>query len=93
MSTVDGSTVAVFTIHDATNCDWEDITLGPGPDGHTYIYIGDVGGNASKYTLFQLVVMSDHSHFFLLTNFPDFSCILFQFSSAAQFYFHGPRLF
>ena len=49
INSVDGSTIAVFTIRDASNCDWEDITLGPGPEGHTYIYIGDVGGNSSEY--------------------------------------------
>ena len=25
--------------------DWEDITLGPGPNGIDYIYIGDIGNN------------------------------------------------
>lgn len=27
------------------NCDWEDIAVGTGPYGQSYIYIGDIGGN------------------------------------------------
>lgn len=48
VSTRTGHTMAVLTISGATNCDWEDISLGTGPGGYTYIYIGDVGGNTRK---------------------------------------------
>ena len=41
----DGSLRATFNILDSVNCDWEDISVGPGPDGDNYIYVGDIGGN------------------------------------------------
>jgi hypothetical protein len=32
------------------NRDWEDITLGPGPDpDKTYVYVGDIGDNKAQY--------------------------------------------
>ena len=32
------------------NRDWEDITIGPGPEeGKTYIYVGDIGDNKAQY--------------------------------------------
>jgi hypothetical protein len=34
----------------AENRDWEDITIGPGPDSSkTYIYVGDIGDNLARY--------------------------------------------
>jgi hypothetical protein len=33
----------------ATNRDWEDITIGPGPQGEHYIYVGDIGDNLAQY--------------------------------------------
>lgn len=32
-----------------SNRDWEDIAVGPGPDGSSYIYIADIGDNEAKY--------------------------------------------
>ncbi len=43
----DGNTRAKLTINNATNCDWEDISVGVGPGGTPHIYIGDTGGNSS----------------------------------------------
>jgi hypothetical protein len=40
-----GRTLARYTVPEATNVDWEDIALGPGPDGKPAIYIGDIGDN------------------------------------------------
>lgn len=40
------------TVHlpEANNRDWEDITIGSGPEnGKNYIYIGDIGDNAAVY--------------------------------------------
>ena len=35
-----------FTVAGATNIDWEDIAIGPGPrPGAWYLYIGEIGGN------------------------------------------------
>ncbi len=42
----------IFILAGATNRDWEDIAVGPGPEpGVSYIYVGDIGDNSSrKYT-------------------------------------------
>ncbi len=40
-----------FMVAGARNRDWEDITVGKGPDDAlTYLYIGDIGDNNSQYT-------------------------------------------
>ncbi|MFH1727012.1 MAG: putative Ig domain-containing protein [Pseudomonadota bacterium] len=40
----------------ASNHDWEDIAIGPGPDENTeYIYIGDVGDNSETRTNYKVV--------------------------------------
>ena len=31
------------------NRDWEDISVGPGPDNKTYLYIGEIGDNFAQY--------------------------------------------
>ncbi|HEY9047089.1 MAG TPA: hypothetical protein VIN08_14390 [Ohtaekwangia sp.] len=37
-------------LKDIDNRDWEDMTVGPGPDPNkTYIYIGDIGDNNARY--------------------------------------------
>lgn len=41
----------------AKNRDWEDIAVGPGKDGHSSIYVGDIGDNSAQYeyiTVFRL---------------------------------------
>ncbi len=43
-----GKTIATFRLEGATNRDWEDIALGPGPDSTNYIYVGDIGDNHSR---------------------------------------------
>lgn len=45
----DGTLVATYTIEGATNTDWEDIAVGPGPQrGASYLYVGDIGGNLPR---------------------------------------------
>ncbi len=42
----DGSASAVYELTGATNEDWEDLALGPGPmAGRSYLYVGDIGDN------------------------------------------------
>jgi len=42
----DGGNLAEFTLTGATNVDWEDIAVGPGPTpGVNYVYVGDIGDN------------------------------------------------
>ena len=40
--------LGAYTIDGATNVDWEDIAVGPGPQpGTSYLYVADIGDNAS----------------------------------------------
>jgi hypothetical protein len=42
----DGSLVSTYTVDGATNTDWEDIAVGPGPERNTsYLFVGDIGQN------------------------------------------------
>ena len=48
---IDGSHLGIYYLSGASNRDWEDIAVGPGPvDGLDYIYVGDIGDNDSQYT-------------------------------------------
>jgi hypothetical protein len=41
-----GDSLGSFSVNAAQNRDWEDISIGPGPqDGKSYLYIGDIGDN------------------------------------------------
>lgn len=43
-----GESVGVWRVTGAEAVDWEDISVGPGPDaGKSYLYIGDIGDNSS----------------------------------------------
>ncbi len=44
-----GARKATVLLANATNRDWEDIAIGPGPEGKTYLYIGDIGDNEAKH--------------------------------------------
>lgn len=45
-----GKLLATYYLADATNFDWEDIAIGPGPEAdETYLYVGDVGDNVAMY--------------------------------------------
>jgi hypothetical protein len=54
----DGSLKGKLRIPNATNRDWEDLTIGPGPQaGTTYLYIaeiGDNGANAAECAIYRL---------------------------------------
>jgi hypothetical protein len=42
-----GDLLGSFPVEGATNVDWEDLALGPGPtSGQSYLYLGDIGDNA-----------------------------------------------
>lgn len=42
--------VGSLKLLNATNRDWEDIAVGPGPEiGKTYVYVGDIGDNSALY--------------------------------------------
>jgi hypothetical protein len=45
-----GKQKATIWLANATNRDWEDIAIGPGPEeGKSYVYVGDIGDNDQKY--------------------------------------------
>ena len=44
----DGRLIGSIRVPDAVNVDWEDIALGPGRDGRTALYLGDIGDNARR---------------------------------------------
>ncbi len=45
-----GTKRAYFDVTGASNRDWEDIAVGPGPDPtKTYIYLGEIGDNNNKH--------------------------------------------
>jgi hypothetical protein len=43
--TVEGKTLAKYSLANAACIDWEDIAIGSGPDGLWYLYVGDTGTN------------------------------------------------
>ena len=46
----EGEELGKIELEKATNRDWEDIAVGPGPDGKSYIYIGEIGDNAAIHS-------------------------------------------
>ena len=57
LSASNGNLLAKLDIANATNFDWEDITVGPGPEkGESYIYVGDIGGNTDQvgYAIYRV---------------------------------------
>lgn len=51
----DGTVKGKITIPNATNRDWEEMAIGPGPqDGVNYLYIGDIGDNNAQTALYQI---------------------------------------
>lgn len=46
----DGSDAGTFRIRNTGNRDWEDMSIGPGPEtGINYLYVADIGDNDMKY--------------------------------------------
>jgi hypothetical protein len=67
-----GRTLAEIVLVGATAVDWEDIALGPGPGGESFIYVGDIGDNAARvggeprasidvYRVAEPLILSDES--------------------------------
>jgi hypothetical protein len=47
----DGRDLGEYELEPATNVDWEDIAVGPGPvAGVSYLYVADIGGNIAPRT-------------------------------------------
>jgi hypothetical protein len=45
---VSGRALLALTLEGAPSSDWEDIAVGPGPDGSSQLFIGDIGDNAVR---------------------------------------------
>ena len=45
---VTGTQLGTFTLTGVKAIDWEDISVGPGPNSGSYLYIGDIGDNAAR---------------------------------------------
>jgi hypothetical protein len=45
----EGEELGKIVLAKTVNRDWEDIAVGPGPDGKSYIYIGEIGDNAAVH--------------------------------------------
>ena len=44
-----GNELGKISFEGLTNRDWEDIAVGPGPNGSFYIYVAEIGDNEAKY--------------------------------------------
>jgi hypothetical protein len=52
-----GETLGTYTLSGAKAVDWEDIEVAAGPDGKSYIYVGDIGDNGlsrSSVTVYRV---------------------------------------
>lgn len=48
---MDGTHLGIYNLSGASNRDWEDIAVGPGPvDGLHYIYVGEIGDNDAEFS-------------------------------------------
>ncbi len=75
----------------ATNRDWEDIAIGPGPvDGETYIYVGDIGDNKSAreyltiYRFAEPTISSANKKSGFRIEISEFSTIKFRYPDGAR---------
>lgn len=51
----DGKVRGKLAIPNTTNRDWEDMTIGPGPQANTnYLYIAEIGDNNARYGLYTV---------------------------------------
>lgn len=44
-----GVATGKVTLENAVNRDWEDIAVGPGPKGKSYVYVAEIGDNLARY--------------------------------------------
>lgn len=44
-----GNEIGKIVLKDTENRDWEDIAVGPGPDGKSYVYVAEIGDNAGVH--------------------------------------------
>ena len=49
-----GNELGKLELSGLSNRDWEDIAIGPGPNGSSYIYVAEIGDNEAKYNQIYL---------------------------------------
>ncbi|GMQ24789.1 hypothetical protein Aoki45_14710 [Algoriphagus sp. oki45] len=54
-----GKSLGKINLLDTPNRDWEDIAVGPGPKGKSYVYVGEIGDNAGIYPEIRLYRFSE----------------------------------
>jgi len=54
-----GKALAEFALAGVTETDWEDIAVGPGPGGGSYIFVADIGDNSANRTQVQIVRVAE----------------------------------
>ena len=56
--TLDGASLGATRLEGALAFDWEDVAVGPGPDGEPWVFVGDIGDNfgirAGEVTVYAL---------------------------------------
>lgn len=46
----DGKDVGKVSLEGVSNRDWEDIAVGPGPNGQSYVYVAEIGDNLARHS-------------------------------------------
>jgi hypothetical protein len=54
-----GKALGEYTLAGVTETDWEDIAVGPGPGGGSFIYVADIGDNSMNRTQVQIVRIAE----------------------------------
>ena len=54
-----GQTVATFSLLGRSNADYEDMAIGTGPNGGSYIYVGDIGDIDNMRPSIQVIRMQE----------------------------------
>lgn len=67
-----GNELGKIVLEGVENRDWEDIAVGPGPGGRSYIYVAEIGDNLGVYPSVQIFRVPEPENFTMdLTLMPD----------------------
>ncbi|WKN31794.1 hypothetical protein PZB74_00280 [Porifericola rhodea] len=80
-----GETESTFFVKGIKNRDWEDITLGPGPQDNTsYLYLAEIGDNDFKYDIKYIYCMPEPKHYSTADTIEDVTSIAFRYPQKTQ---------
>jgi hypothetical protein len=54
-----GNELGKITLEDTKNRDWEDIAVGPGPDGKSTVFVAEIGDNLAAYKKIRIFYFSE----------------------------------